>query len=176
MEIIWNQKDNFVIKGKKVTIELNPAKASKADLVLSAEKDSFKDIKEEQMLFDWPGEYEAKNVPINAIAFSGKNIFSFAVEDINFAFVPGFEGKMSEEMVNKIGNIDVLIVRFKKDSFSRIIENIEPRVVLPFAEEAFKEDFTKLGIAFEEDESYSVSSRSSLPTDQTKYVLISPRS
>ena len=68
MEITWHKDTCFRIKGKKTSIVVNPTETSgklKGDLVLSSVGENLSEVDGMHKLFDWPGEYESKSVPVN---------------------------------------------------------------------------------------------------------------
>ena len=95
MEIKFLNADTLNIKTKEVNILLDPSmaelKSSKSDIAITT-TDKF-DISESNILkFDWPGEYEAKNVLVKSIATQNKEqqevrIVTMEINGVNTAYI-----------------------------------------------------------------------------------------
>ena len=109
---------------------------------------NIKTIKGEPFLAEGPGEYEVKGVFIQGIpAFhddkEGKEkglntIYTIEAEDIRFCHLGDLGQKqLTDEQVDKIGNVDVLMIpvggeyTISSQEAQRIISQIEPRIVIP---------------------------------------------
>jgi len=99
-------------------------------------------------LIDGPGEYETGGVHITGIETyhdkqSGKErgmntVYIIEMEDIKICHLGGYgEGNMRDEILEKIGNVDVLITpvggrsTIDGEEAAEIIHQIEPRIVIP---------------------------------------------
>lgn len=82
---------------------------------------------------DFPWEYEKSWVLLEVLEYSEKLFYSFLVEwkVILVLFYDDFE--MKEEVMSFFWDVDVLLVIGTKNA-SKIVENIEARVVIPFWE------------------------------------------
>lgn len=82
---------------------------------------------------DFPGEYEKSWVLLEVLEYDEKLFYSFLVEwkVIVVLFHDDFE--MKEEVMSFFWDVDVLLVTGTKNA-SKIVENIEARVVIPFWE------------------------------------------
>lgn len=191
MEITWHKETCFRIKGKKVTVVVNPQKDMKGDIVIkSVPADADVEVEGAERTFDWPGEYEIKDVPISGFQAWTKSedgkptgdetvIFRFDVDDVSCCHLGELGHKLTNEMVDKIGNIDVLMIKIGEDSnLSKsqaldVIESIEPRVVIPMGGNGVVAALNEWGIeGAHKEEKLSLSSRNDLPSDQLKYVVL----
>jgi L-ascorbate metabolism protein UlaG (beta-lactamase superfamily) len=146
-------------------------------------------------LFDFPGEYEAKGVLVSAVdAPAGGEegnhtvLFQFSIDSIRVCHLGAIGEKLNESAIEAIGDVDILMIpiggktTIDQKVAHEIIEQIDPRVVIPMF---YKTDGVKLDIdteaAFmkevgkhdgERVKKYSVSSRSSLPEENTEFILM----
>lgn len=197
MDIIWHGKTCFTIKGKNATIVIDPDKSIttplKADVVLSSIGEELAEVKDAKKIFDWPGEYEVSEVPI--IAFSawtrskGKEeeegtagektlIHRFEVDKVKICHLGGLGHKLTTEMTDEIGDIDVLLISIGENSnlkgkIEEVIDQIEPRIVIPMGDFTEAEAKKTLGAQLEpEVEKFSITPGNGLPDDKTRYVLL----
>jgi len=124
----------------------------KADILLVThdhhDHNNVKGVKGEPFVIDGPGEYEVKEVFVQGISSfhddvngkeKGKNtIYVLESEEMRFCHLGDLGQKqLTDEQVDKIGAIDVLMVpvggEYTIDSSSaqKIIGQIEPRIVIP---------------------------------------------
>jgi hypothetical protein len=118
------------------------------DLVLkthSSEKD--RDLPEETNLFDCPGEYDVRGIPIFGLpsfrdeesgALRGKNtLFTLQSEDIVLCHLGALGHELSLNTIEKLGHIDILFVPVgNKDTLAikhldELVRKIEPAIVIP---------------------------------------------
>jgi len=158
MQIIWYGQSCFQItsqKGKNnlVNIIINPPnketglKTPKigADILLVGHNPNHKNIKAvngDFFLVDGPGEYEIKEVYINGISGFINNpeeieentetiIYTIEIEGMRICHLGNFEQKeLNEEQVEKIGDIDILMVPVSENA-KKIISQIEPKTIIP---------------------------------------------
>lgn len=174
MDITWHGLSCFKFKGKDSVIITDPYREKtglklpnlKGDVVLiSDEKSDYLDsskVDEAVKVFDWPGEYEIKDIPIVGIDFSPKKvngekispqriiIFQFTMENIKFCFLGGLKNKLHSEVLEAIGDVDVLLVPvgdgtvvLDSKKAHEVIEQIDPAIVIPMY---YKTDGVKLDL------------------------------
>lgn len=208
MTITWFGQSCFRIECKEGSILIDPFDKSiglkppkiKDDLVLvthphhdhnnleGAEKDTF--------VITNPGEYEIKGIHVQGItsfhdkaqgADRGLNtIYRIKAEDIVLCHLGDFgEGKLSDEQVEAIGDVDVLIVpvggsvTIDAKEAVEVISQVEPKIVIPMHYDVSgltikdiegPEKFIKeLGLTPEKTDKYKVTAKT-LPVDETKLV------
>ena len=196
MDITWHGNTCFTVKGKNVTLTLNPDKDAgklKGELVLSSIKDPV-EVEGAKKVFDWPGEYEASDVPIVGLQAWTKSkskeeeegqegdstlIFYFEVEGMRVCHLGELGHVLTAEMVNDIGDVDVLLIKAGSESnlsakkAAEVVEEIDPRVLIPMGDGNFEEIIKELGISnVEPEEKFSIKSSSELPDDRREYVIL----
>jgi L-ascorbate metabolism protein UlaG (beta-lactamase superfamily) len=228
MDITWQGETCFMVKDREKSVIVNPSKDKlKADIVLTSLGDNTAEVKESLKTFDWPGEYEIRQVPINAYQAwtepkakkekketkaensdeenteeaageeesseekpkkavhepigSGEEtlIFCFAVNRVRFCHLGELGHTLTSEMVKKIGDVDVLMIKIGEGSnldskkAMDIIEEIEPRIVIPMGSAETAASLKTLGIdEAETAEKFSIKKRSELPEEQMKYLVL----
>ena len=153
----------------------------------------------EPRVFSWPGEYETKG-----IHFKGIHSFHNAKEDKeqleNIIFLINEKGikichlgaqgtKLTPEQLEQVGDVDILMVpvggkgTVDAKKAKEIVEQIEPRIVIPMAYDTEGSNLELAGLeAFldamgaknvEPVDDFKVK-RSELPDDNSKVVIINP--
>ncbi len=213
MEIIWHGHSCFTLKGnaaKAVTdpyaeIGLTLPKLDASIVTVSHEHEDHNNseaIEGDPIVFDWPGEYEAGGVMITGIeafhypkseedtkaAERGKVvIFHIEIDDIKICHLGDLGHKLTPEMVEAVGDVDVLLIpvggNFTIDhkTAHEVVEQIDPRIVIPMH---YKIDGLKLDIQGVEpflkevgaqnnpQEKLEIKGRSQLPEDTTEFVVL----
>jgi len=198
MEITWDGKQCFRVKGKGATVITNPYKVGtklQGDIVLfSSDNHEDLELDKNTKMFDWPGEYEVKGVPITAFQAWTKSkskeesegqkgdstlIFTFDMEGIKMCHLGNLGHILSSDMVKEIGDIDVLFINVGEGSnldgkkALEVIEAIDPRAVIPMGSEDPKTSLKELGADIvEERDELSVKSKTELPDDKRLYILL----
>lgn len=158
----------------------------------------------EHILFDMPGEYERYGVAIRGIQawnMSKKKeeeskkeskkvtVFVMDIDGIKICHLGNIGHTLTDELMQSIGSVDILLIPVGgKETIDakkavEIIEDIEPRIVIPMH---FKADGEKLDIAGvneflkevgaknESIEKFSIENKSKLPQDHEEYVVLNP--
>jgi L-ascorbate metabolism protein UlaG (beta-lactamase superfamily) len=174
MDIKFHGFSCISVSGRKASVLVDPYSEEYAglklpkravDVVLANEADktvyglSNVDV-DNSHVFDWPGEYEGKEV--NVVAVHAKKpvkvlkegedvgkvnpedekvsttlLFSFEVDGVRFAHLSNLSHKIDSTVTEQLGDIDVLFVPVGGNSVldpkaaHSIVEDIEPRVVVP---------------------------------------------
>lgn len=166
MDIQWHGLSCFSFRGKNATVVTDPYDAKLAgiklpkisgDIVLANIDNplhhAVTDISGDQVrVFDWPGEYEALNVVVQAIpAFDrprekddGKKdsaekvvMFSLNIDGFKICHLSNLGHKLTAELLESIGNVDILLVPvggencLNAQKAHEVIEQIDPRIVIP---------------------------------------------
>lgn len=84
-------------------------------------------------IIDSPWEYEKSEILLEVMEYSNKLFYNFLIEwkVIFILFHDNFEQK--EEIMSFFWDIDILLIIWTKNS-TKIIENIEAKIVIPFGE------------------------------------------
>lgn len=219
MEIQWHGLSCISIKAKNATILIDPYDSKevglkmpniKTDVILLNIDNPLHayEKNENQHVFNWPGEYEAKGVLVDIIPAYDRPrekedakkdqaqavlMYILTFDDMRVAHVSNLGHKLTPEMLEKIGDIDILIVpiggtsdglsSLSSDKAVEVIEQIEPRVVIPMFFDAGQKPKLNSNTAFLKEEGltnlqpekvYKIAGNSSLPTDKTEYKLLEP--
>ncbi|KKU80112.1 MAG: Zn-dependent hydrolase of the beta-lactamase fold-like protein [Candidatus Peregrinibacteria bacterium GW2011_GWA2_47_7] len=218
MEIRWHGLSCFTIKGDSGTVMTDPYSRKhcglrrpelSADIVVANERVDFlhdlSDISGDFKLFDWAGEYEAKGIHVHAMpAFdkpkgddseqdAKKNILIYRIDIDGFVIchLSNIGHKLTNEMNEEIGNVDILFVPIGGNNLSlspekahEVIEQLEPRVVIPMyyavpgitLELSPLNDFLKeVGhVDVKKDKVFKIKKRTDLPADKTEFVVLEP--
>lgn len=194
MEITWHKNICFKVKGEDATVLVGPhaeGENEAADLVLTSLAE-YPQIEGAVNTFNWPGEYESKEVPVNAFqAYTsprnedGKSegddvvIFRFVVDGITVCHLGELGHTLTSELVDKIGDVDVLMIKIGQDAnldkkkALDVIEAIEPRIIIPMGEGDPMAALKEFGIdAPNKDSKLTIKGRSSLPSDELQYIVL----
>ena len=164
MKIIWKGQSFFQIitrhNNERLIIAIDPfsediglkVPSFEADLLLIThyhqDHQNVKAIKGQPFIIEGPGEYEVKGAFIRGIDSyhdnvkgreRGKNtIYSFQVEDIRTCHLGDLGQKeLTEEQVEKIGEIDILMIpvggnfTISAEEATKIINQLEPTIIIP---------------------------------------------
>lgn len=174
----------------------------KGDFVLSslAAKEELGEVEGATKVFDWPGEYEIKDIPIVGFRAWNKSrskegeenksdsgaspadktiIFRFQVDGIKICHLGELGHTLTSDMLKEIGDVDVLMLKVGKNSnleakkAGEIIEGIEPRIIIPMGDE--NPTAALKGIwsdKVETMEKLVIKSRTDLPEDKTRCVVL----
>ena len=199
MEITWHNNSCFTIKNKDTTLVINPdSKAGKlkGDFVLSSlgAKEALSVVDGATKIFDWPGEYEIKDVPIVGFPAWTKSkakeeegdkgektiVFRFQVDGIKICHLGVLGHTLTSDMLKEIGDVDVLMVKVGKSSnleakkASEIIEGIEPRIIIPMGGEDMEVALKGIWAdKVENMDKFVIKSKADLPEDKTRCIVLS---
>lgn len=200
MDITWHGNSCFRIKGKKTTLVINPNKDAgelEGDIVLTSLGEDTAEVSGAYKIFDWPGEYEARRIPINAYqawktskskeadeAEGGSVeeetiIFRFSMGKVKFCHLGELGHTLTSDMINKIGDVDVLMMDVSKGSnltpkkALELIEAVEPKCVIFMGPEGESEILKEIGAEnVEQQNKFTVKSPADLPVDKRLFVAL----
>lgn len=175
MDIYWLGQACFKIKGKSTTVVIDPFnpqftglkvdKDLSSDVVLVSHQHQDHNFTQgvdgDPIIFSGPGEYEIKGVSITGVASfhdkvqgqdRGKNtIYHIFMDGVNLVHLGDLGHVLTDDQMNLVEITDILMVPVgsvytidAKDA-ARIIEQLEPRVVIPM-------HYKLPGLKFELDE------------------------
>ena len=161
MKITWNGDSCFEIasvskdKDNVLTI-VDPKegkKSTKADIILETHSKENGFETDEQFVISSCGEYERKGVFIQGIQSLQVDkklnniIYMIEVEDVRIAHLGYFgESELSEEQIEEMGTVDILIVPVDGDKTisyaeaAKIVSRIEPAIVIPMCYDSKKKE------------------------------------
>lgn len=211
MLITWFGHSCFRLESKDVSvlidpfspeIGLRPPKIKDAVLLVSHQHSDHNNVEgasKECLLIKGPGEYEAKGVFIKGIqSFHDKSqgqerglntIYSIKIEDISVVHLGDFgQEKLSEEQIEKIGDVDVLMIpvggtyTINYKEAVEAVQEIEPKIVIPmhYKIPGLKLDLDgpdkflkEISLAPEKaDKSYKIQKKN-MPVEEMKLVMFS---
>jgi hypothetical protein len=132
MEIMYAGSDSFLIKGEQ-TVAINPVeKTSEANIVLRTDRK-----RSTKLIVNGPGEYEIGGVLIASIASGDRMLHAVEVDGINIVHLVGYEKRLSEQDLETIGKVDVLLVGASDARLAQTaVSDLIPRVIIPFGPHA----------------------------------------
>jgi L-ascorbate metabolism protein UlaG (beta-lactamase superfamily) len=212
MEVSWYGYNCFGVKTKGGSLLVDPYKSDiglalpnlKANVVvLSNEEEKSNNaeaVGDEPKVLTWPGEYEVAGIAITALEISAalvegqkgptakSMVYSFDADGLKVCYISNFTVPLTEELMESIGDVDILVAPVGKgnlEEIHKVIEEIEPRVVIPVGyktgglklEAGDLESFMKkTGAPISTPrEKFTVSTRSELPQEKTEFVVLSPQ-
>ncbi|MEK7659319.1 MAG: MBL fold metallo-hydrolase, partial [Patescibacteria group bacterium] len=160
MTITWYGHSCFRLESKNLSVLIDPFSAEigfkppkiKDDIVLVSHQhndhNNIEGMPDESFLVKGPGEYEVKGIFIKGIpSFHDKSqgqerglntIYSVKMEDMAIAHLGDFgQDKLTEEQIEKIGEIDILMIpiggtyTINYKEAVEVIHEIEPKIVIP---------------------------------------------
>ncbi len=150
MDITYLGAGSVKLAGKNLNILTDPLVAGKADVVVlsgPAETDD-KDwpVADNAMRIEQPGEYEVKGAMITGVparlhidesGYRGTT-YSILIDGVNVVVAGNISGKLDEGQVEKLGQVDVLIVpvggnglTLDAEGAAAVVAQLEPGYVVP---------------------------------------------
>lgn len=150
-------------------------------------------VKGDPQVLDWPGEYEIKGVAITGIDANNQTtgqeniIFKYILDHVRVCHMGDFSGKLTDKMLDKIGNVDILIIpvggqnSLNAEQAKKIVEEIDPRIIVPMHYQADGADtalepvdkfLREMGKSNIEPQDSVKMTRSSLPSDDSEIVIL----
>lgn len=190
MQVVYFGQSCFRIKGKQVTLLINPyadkqekmpkLRADIAVFSLPPREEASKRIKggikrAAPFLIDSVGEYEVLETTVFAFKNDGGLLFVFEIDEVKLVYLWGVAGRLEDSLLEKIGEVDLLFVFPGKEGLSveeamNLVSQIEPKVIIPSG--SFMDEFIeKLGIERSKREKKFVINKGNLPDEQEVVVL-----
>lgn len=208
MNIKFHKNACFSIKDGDITIVTDPhekaAGALKAKVVTVSHQQPDRKVIDlvqgEPRVFDWPGEYETAGVHFKGIASfhnpkeskeqKENTVFLFEWKGIRLCHLGSLGTNLTSEQLEEIGDVDILFIpvggteTIDSKKAKEVIEQIEPRIIIPMAYCADDDDkcglgplepfLTEMSAQKSEPVEEFVLKRSELPDDASKVVVINP--
>lgn len=159
MIITWYGQSCFKITGKNVIVVTDPFDAKiglkppriEADIITVThshyDHNNTDAIKGEPIIIDGPGEYSVKGAEIKGVpSYHDKNqgkerglntIYTIEVDGIKICHLGDLGQILSDEQIDKIGSVDILLIpvggvyTINTEDAIEVINQIEPRIVIP---------------------------------------------
>lgn len=200
MLISWLGFNYFKLQNNEHSLIFNPysldkvtkMSKAKADIILFTDPSKVAQAKVEETAFmvTSPGEYELKDIFIYGYAIEDKIVYSVTMEDINIVFLGEFNHQeLSNGDLELIEGADILILPVGGGDLTtakeanRIINQVEPRVVIPscYALSGFKfkaekiDSFIKeFGVKPEEMDKFRIKKKD-LQAEDVKLIILKPK-
>jgi L-ascorbate metabolism protein UlaG (beta-lactamase superfamily) len=143
---IGTKKANIVIDDNLEKLGLSSV-AKKDDIVLATQPDLQTKVKDPKLVINMPGEFEVSAVSIIGTPVRGHmeeegghgaTVFKLVAGDIRLVVVGHIYPSLTEEQLEAIGTIDILVVPVGGNGYTldatgalKVIKAIEPKVVIP---------------------------------------------
>jgi hypothetical protein len=208
MQIQWFGQSYFKIQSKNSDgdvviatdpynkeVGLKPSKFQADILTISQDETNHNNkdaINGDPFIVNTPGEYETKGVFIYGIPITKEKgsitVFKINTENINIAHLENINNDLSDEQLDRLGNIDILFLPVGGGSVadakkaSSIASAIEPRIIIPtnYKITGLKEKYNSVDAFVKESGLQSETmdklkiAKKDLPQDQTKIVILNP--
>ncbi|MBD3270382.1 hypothetical protein GF376_02550 [Candidatus Peregrinibacteria bacterium] len=196
MEISLINSKGVFIKAKQISIAIDPftqnlnldLDGKTPDVILSSKSFlELSDLPENVKYFSWPGEYSVQGVSIMSHfqdeeeqnEDNKSNVFVINLDGIKIAYIYNLKKELHSDLIEKIGNIDLLILEPTNQDkiFNNTMEEIDPSAILPIfnpeAEGAKEAFFQKQGFNIPETkEKININSRSDFASDKMDILLL----
>jgi len=137
MEIQYFGDSSFRIKTKKAILVTNPFKKIVADIVIVSRRNEEKinptlvkgtTSRPSPFIVPGPGEYEISEISILGRKWKESLIYVIQAEEIRLAFLGDFQEKLTDDQLEEINGVDILLVSPKA---TEAVDQIEPRIIIP---------------------------------------------
>lgn len=206
VHITWIGHACFKLQSPELTVILDPLDKetgynpprTTADVVLVSSKDphhaNVEAVKDAQLVFDTPGEYEVKGALIHGIASMCSShrlpntIFTLFIDSLRICHLGTLGEELSDAQIEEIGAVDVLFVPvgipscISRKHALHVVQEIEPRIVIPYGFKTSKSalagvegpaDFLKeMGMSGTKPVPKALLKAKDLPTEETQVLLL----
>lgn len=155
MELQYFGANSVKVTTKKSTISVDPvsdiAKLStdlkKTNTVIVTKPEFAESVSDDLFIIDCPGEYEFEDYSVRGIAAQSSTestgglsstMYKLTTADISVLFVGHIESKLSEDQLESIGIVDVVVIpvggggyTLDATSATSVVRAVEPKVVIP---------------------------------------------
>jgi len=195
MQINWYGTSCFKIIDQEVSVLTDPLSPEKSglknpritsDIIILSSPEDGKNISSDAFVFKTAGEAEIKEVFIQGVVHFDKKIFKplykITVEDLRICFLGELNEELSEEELDKLGEVDVLLVPFNNKILDfkktkEIINALEPSLIIPSCWKNQKELFgfvKEIGLKIKEETDKLRIKKKDLSTEKTELIVLKP--
>lgn len=160
--------------------ELRSAKA--ASVVVLTHPDGAKiTAKTNSFVINNPGEYDAKGFFVLGFGDFGENlVYTIEAEGIRLCHLSGLEKELTDAQLESLADVDVLLIDVgvtddANETASKIVNQIEPRIVIPMGYNPDKKPTTflkEMGASEIEPQNKLNIKKKDLPQEETKVVVL----
>jgi L-ascorbate metabolism protein UlaG (beta-lactamase superfamily) len=115
-----------------------------------------------------PGEYEVSGISIMAYKNDESVVYVYEAEGLCIANLGDLDNVLSEDLIEKIGDVDILIINSVAKVTTDIISKIEPYFVIVPEENIFKD----AGFVSENLPKFSIKKEDILESENTKVIVL----
>jgi len=144
MEIKAGKNGEFIIKYEDGTIAIDPNQDKDYTITMLTAKDN--NSKGENLVLDWPGEYEASNVLCTSIQVLENDIeyriINLEVDGFKMVFFGNNPKLIPEKVLKSLSNVEILALPLNmgvKD-MQVLVEEIEPAITLIAKDDSYKDE------------------------------------
>lgn len=162
MELFFHGANCVSLISKSAKLVIDPTipgqnfKTDKYDIIANTGINGTVVTKEEQLVLNTPGEYEAKGITVQGISArahmdeelkSSAIIYRVLAGGVRIGFTGHIYPELSDEQLEAIGSLDILVIPVGGNGYtldaegaSRVVRAIEPKIVIPthYADPALK--------------------------------------
>jgi L-ascorbate metabolism protein UlaG (beta-lactamase superfamily) len=149
MDITYLGAGSVKLAGKSLNVVSDPIGAVKADVVTlssPAETEAGWPVVPGAMVIDVPGEYEVKGAMIFGVPAQlhidetghRGTVFSVVIDGVNVVIAGNISGKLDEDQIENLGQVDVLVVpvggnglTLDAEGAAAVVAQLEPGYVVP---------------------------------------------
>lgn len=178
---IQNQEAELVIDPQDVEKELKSAKAAEVFLLSSGQKLSKASSKSASFIIDTPGEYDTKGFFVMGLYGIVDSVAYIAEsEGIRVCHLPCVKKELTDEHLEDISDVDILAIDIGSTSdlneiAAKVVNQIEPRIVIPIGYESSKPPKTfleEMGASGNEQQNKFSIKKKDLPQEETEVVIL----
>ena len=188
---IQNQEAELVIDPQDLEKELKSAKSAEVFLLaspelrrsgLTSDSKSVKiPAKSSSFIINTPGEYDTKGFFVMGIGeIVDAVIYIVESEGIRVCHLPGIKKELTDEQMEMISDVDVLLADIGNSDDSneiaaKVINQIEPRIVVPIGYDPSKKQKTfleEMGASGNEPQNKLSVKKKDLPQEETEVIIL----
>jgi uncharacterized protein len=178
---IQNQEAELVIDPQDIEKELKSAKAAEVFLLSSGQKLSKASLKSDSFIIDMPGEYDTKGFFIMGLhGITDMVTYIIESEGIRVCRLSGIKKELTDEHLEDISDVDILVIDIGNNSdaneiSAKIVNQIEPRIIIPIGYESLKPPKTfleEMGASENEQQNKLSIKKKDLPQEETKVIIL----
>lgn len=189
MNLYWYGKNSVGIDSGEYSLVVSPLDLEKelksakvANVVLaSSEKEEDRKIKTTSFLINNPGEYDVKGFFIMGFGGFGENMaYTIEVEGARVCHLSGLNKELTDGQIESLSDIDILLIDIgttedSNETASKIVNQIEPRIVIPIGYNPEKKPsifLKEMGASEVEPQNKLNIKKKDLPQEETKIVVL----
>ena len=188
---IQNQEAELVIDPQDLEKELKSAKSAEVFLLaspelrrsgLTSDSKSVKiPAKSSSFIINTPGEYDTKGFFVMGIGeIVDAVIYIVESEGIRVCHLPGIKKELTDEQMEMISDVDVLLADIGNSDDSneiaaKVINQIEPRIIVPIGYDPAKKQKTfleEMGASGNEPQNKLSIKKKDLPQEETEVIIL----